>query len=148
VDVTQLASLLDSQIRPWRMGASVLTLTAALALLVSLLGVYGVLSHFLAQRRHEIGVRLALGASPGTVRRLVWGRGLVAAAVGVAAGVALLLGAARWIEPRLFETSVADPLVITTVVWLLMAGSALACAAPARAAARVDPLGCLRDGEG
>jgi ABC-type antimicrobial peptide transport system permease subunit len=146
VEITPLAAQIDAQIRPWRMGAAVLTLIAALAVLVSLLGVYSVLSHFLAQRRREIGVRLALGAAPGAVRRLVWGRGLFATGVGVAVGVALLLTASRWIQPHLFETSVADPLVIAGVVWVLLVGSALSCAAPARVAARVDPLGCLRDG--
>jgi hypothetical protein len=144
VETTPLQTLLEPQIRPWRLGAVVLTLAALLAVIVSLLGVYGVLAQLLAQRRREIGVRLALGASGGSVRGLLLRTGLLTALAGVVLGVAPVVGASRWLGPLLFETPVHDPWVITAVAVLLISGALVACAPAALQAARVDPLTALR----
>jgi len=144
VDVERLDSLVDNQVRPFRLGAVVLMLTAAIALLVSLIGVYGVLSYGVAQRRREMGVRLALGATTVSIQRLVLRTGLVSGVVGVAIGISLVFGASRWLAPLLFETSVADPLVMTAVATLLVASATAACALPAAEAGRVDAMTCLK----
>jgi ABC-type antimicrobial peptide transport system permease subunit len=144
VDIRRLDDLLDPQVRPWRLGAVVITLTAIAAMLLSLIGVYGVQSYLVAQRRHEIGVRMALGASAPSVRGLVLRTGLTAGGLGVLSGVALVIGLSRWIAPLLFETSVSDPLVLSTVAALLVGAAAASCVIPASQAAKVDPVFCLR----
>ena len=143
-EVIRLDTLLEGEVRPWRLGAMVLSLAALLAVFVSLLGVYGVLSYVLTQRRAEIGVRLALGASGGSIRGLIARTALSSAVVGTLSGVALMLAAGRWLGPLLFETSVGDPLVILGVGVLLVAGALFACAAPVLQAGRVNPLESLR----
>jgi len=147
VDVQRLDSVVDSQVRPWRLGAVVLTLTAAIALLVSLIGVYGVLSYGVAHRRREMGVRLALGATATSLQRLVLRTGLVSGMVGVTTGICLVIAASHWLAPLLFETPVADPLVLAAVATVLVAAAVAACALPAAEAGRVDAMACLR-GEG
>jgi predicted permease len=144
VDVTTLAGVLEPEIRPWRLGAIVLGLAALLATLVSVLGVYGVLSYLVAQRRRELGVRVALGASGASLQRLVLRRGASAASVGVGLGLVVVALASGWLEPLLFETSATDPLVLATVATLLLVAALAACALPARQAARVEPVSCLK----
>jgi predicted permease len=144
VEVFRIRSLLEPEIRPWRLGAVVLGVAAGLALLVSVIGVYGVVSYLVAQRRREIGVRIALGASARAIRVLVLRSGTLSGALGVGAGVALVLAASRWIEPLLYETAVSDVLVIAGVAGTLVGAALLACLLPARQAARVDPVTCLR----
>lgn len=146
VDVARLESSIEPQVRPWRLGAVVLTVMSTLAALVSLIGVYGVLSYLIAQRRREIGVRIALGASRESIRGLVLRGGLVAGAVGVAAGFAAVLAGGPWLGPLLFETSVADPLVMAVVATMLLGAAAAACILPALQASRIAPVECLRDG--
>jgi ABC-type antimicrobial peptide transport system permease subunit len=143
VDVTTLAGVLEPEIRPWRLGAIVLGLAALLATLVSVLGVYGVLSYLVAQRRRELGVRIALGASGASLQGLVLRRGASAASVGVGLGLVMVALASGWLEPLLFETSATDPLVLATVATLLLVAALAACALPARQAARVEPVSCL-----
>ena len=145
VQARVLSRLLDPQLRPWRLGAWVLGTAALLALIVSVIGVYGVLSYLVEQRRLEMGVRIALGATPGGIRRLVVRQGLTAAGVGLTLGLGLLLGAGRWVEPLLFETSISDPTVLLSVVGLLFASAVAACVLPAHRASRVQPMSCLRD---
>lgn len=144
VDVVRLDSLLEAQVRPWRLGAVVLTLTSLIAALVSVLGVYGVLLYLVAQRRQEIGVRMALGASGAAIRRLVVKVGAFSTGVGLAAGVLVVIAAAPWVGPLLFETEVADAAVIGTVGALITSAALIACLVPANQAARVDPASCLR----
>jgi hypothetical protein len=145
VDVQRLDDALAPEIRPWRMGSWTLGVSALVAVLVSLLGVYAVLSYLVEQRRREIGVRIALGASPSGIHRLVMGNGLVSAAVGLTAGVALIVVARRWVQPLLFETSVLDASVLGSVALLLIATAAAACALPAFRAARTQPATCLKE---
>lgn len=145
VEATVLARVLDPQVRPWRMGAWVLGLAAALALLVSVLGVYGVLSYLVERRRREMGVRIALGASGTGIRRLILGQGLGAAGLGLLLGFGATLAAGRWLEPLLFETEVGDPVVLGAAAAILLGTAALACLVPAGRAARVQPILCLRN---
>ena len=144
VEVTRLDTLIADQIRPWQLGAVVLTLVSLIAALVSLVGVYGVLSFSVAQRYQEIGVRMALGASTYSIRNMILRFGLTTAGFGVTSGIVLVLAGSRWISPLLFETSIADANVIAAVAALLGSATVVACVLPARLATRVDPAICLR----
>ena len=117
---------------------------AAAALLLAAVGLYGLISYTVAQRSPEIGVRLALGATPLQVGRLILGQGLGLAAAGVGLGLAGAIAATRLLEGLLFSVSTTDPTVYTALAGLLLAIAALACYVPARRAMRVDPVVALR----
>jgi predicted permease len=117
---------------------------AALALVLSAIGVYGVLAHTVAQRTREIGIRMALGATRRAVVRLVVAQGMGLVLVGVALGVAGALALTRLVASMLFGVRAHDPLTFGAVVLLLAGVALLACYAPARRAARIDPLQALR----
>jgi ABC-type antimicrobial peptide transport system permease subunit len=110
-----------------------------------MLGVYGVAAYNVRRQRREFGIRLALGAEPGHVRRLVLGRGLVLAAVGVGIGSLGAVGLARWIESQLTEITTTDPTVFGLIAALVASVATLAAYVPARHASRVDPGAALRD---
>ena len=107
-------------------------------------GLYGVLSYRATQRRQEIGVRMALGATGGQILRLFLRHGLVAVAVGISCGLGAALAAARSLASLLFGVGVTDPATLGSVAALLTAVTLLACYMPARSATRVDPLKALR----
>jgi len=119
-------------------------LFAVVALLVAVVGVYGVLSYTVAQRTQEVGIRLALGADAGRVRRMVIGDGMRLVAVAVVVGLALSLGAARLLRNQLFGIPATDALTFVAVTAVLGVVALLACYIPARRASRVDPLVALR----
>jgi putative ABC transport system permease protein len=119
---------------------------AAIALSLAAVGVYGVLSYAVSQRTHEIGVRLALGALPGQVQRIILREGIVIGAIGMVTGVVGALALSRVLETLVFGTSTKDPFVLV-VVALLLGGVVLAASyLPARRATRSDPLDALRNG--
>jgi putative ABC transport system permease protein len=117
---------------------------AVTALVLAAVGAYGVMSSSLEQRRHELGVRLAIGADRADILRLALARGLRLAVAGAAAGVAAALLLGGFVEALLHSVSPRDPLTFAVVVLLLLAVSLLACLVPARRAARLDPLAALR----
>jgi putative ABC transport system permease protein len=126
----------------------VLTLTgvfSGLAVLLAALGIYGVVSHLVGQRQHEIGVRMALGASRTSVRSMVMRQGLAVVAVGLGVGMALAWGVTRLIGSMLYGVSPTDPVTFAAVTGLLLAVAALACLIPATRATRVEPVTALRD---
>ena len=112
---------------------------AALALVLVLIGVYGVMSYDVSQRAREIGIRLALGADRSSVMRMVVGRGLRIASTGIAAGAILALAAARLIAGLLFGVSAADPSTYGILAALLLTMAVAAAYLPARRAARISP---------
>jgi putative ABC transport system permease protein len=117
---------------------------ALLALLLAAVGVYGLISFTVTQRVPEIGVRLALGASPRQVFRQVIGQGLRLAAIGVVLGLVAAAAATTFVRGLLFNTSATDPVVYGSLAALLLAMAGLACYVPARRAMRVDPMTALR----
>lgn len=124
-----------------------LTLVAAFAgtaLALAVAGIYGVMAYSVTRRRREIGVRVALGASPGDVRRMILGQGLATTAAGVAAGLLGALGLTRTLESLLFGVTPTDPPTFAVAITALAAVAALACYVPARRATRADPVEALR----
>lgn len=127
-----------------RMGAALLALFGGLALVLAAVGVYGVLSYSVNQQTHEIGIRLALGAQPGSVLRLVVGQGLKLAGVGLLLGLIGAFAAMRLLSSLLFGVSTHDPLTFAGVSLALVGVAVLACYIPAKRATRVDPIIALR----
>jgi predicted permease len=127
-----------------RLSMMLLGVFAALALALACVGIYGVISYLVGQRTHEIGLRMALGAQPGDVLRLIIGHGAKMALIGVAIGVAAALGLTRLMANQLFGVSAHDPLTFAGVATLLLVVAVAACYIPARRAMRVDPMTALR----
>ena len=127
-----------------RMGAALLGLFGALALILASIGIYGVLAYSVAQRTSEIGLRMALGAQPRQVLGLVLQQGMLLALIGAAVGVLAALPAARLASGLLYGVSATDPLTYGGITLLLMGVALLACYLPARRATRIDPLVALR----
>ncbi|HUR21266.1 MAG TPA: ADOP family duplicated permease [Vicinamibacterales bacterium] len=117
----------------------------ALALLLSAAGIYSVMAHYVAQRRHEIGVRMALGATTRDVLKLTVGSGLKLAGFGIVIGLGLGLGAAKFIEGALFGVVALEPMLFVAITALLTMVALVATLLPARHAISVDPAGALRD---
>jgi len=145
VSVQVMQEAVDPQIRPWRLGASMFSLMGVLALVVAALGLYSVMSYLVAQRTHELGVRIALGAPGRAIVASVVRDSLGFAAAGAAIGLGLALWAGRFVAPLLFQTSPRDPLVLAGVVGVLLATGLLASLLPALRARRVDPMEALRE---
>jgi putative ABC transport system permease protein len=114
------------------------------ALLLAALGIYGVVSHSVAQRTRELGIRLAFGAPPAALRRLVLRQGFTPVAWGLLAGITAALASGRLLANLLFETSVRDPLPLAAVAAVLALVALLAVSLPARRAMKVNPLVALR----
>ncbi len=127
-----------------RFNAALLSLFAGMGLLLAVVGIYGVVSFLVTQRTQEIGVRMALGATPGDILRLVSGRSMRPVLVGVLLGLACAMTASRLLTTLLFEVRPDDPLTFGSVALLLVTTSLLATYIPARRATKVDPMGALR----
>ena len=139
-----LEQIVEDSLAARRFSMILLGVFAALALLLSSIGIYGVISYVVGQRTHEIGIRMALGAQRSDVLRLMLGEGMKMALVGVAIGIAAALGLTRLMANMLFGVSAADPLTFCGVAFVLAAVALTACYIPARRAMRVDPMVALR----
>ena len=143
-EVTPMQILLRRSVARERLSASLGALSAAIALLLALQGLYGLLSREVARRGREIGIRMSLGASPSRVVREILRRGLARALVGTVVGVVGAIAAARWIASAIPGVGAADPWTVVAVTALLVAAAAAASWLPARRAARLDPAVALR----
>jgi predicted permease len=144
VAVTPLRKILDGEVRSWDLGATMFALFGALALLLAAVGLYSVIAYNVTQRSHELGVRIALGASARDVLRLVVGSGVRVAAAGILIGAVIALVAGRFIAPLLYRVSPKDPLIYAAAGLTLLAVAVLASLSPALRATHVDPNIALR----
>ncbi len=143
-DLRTMESWLADSVARARFGTLLLGGFAGLALLLAAIGIYGVMSHSVAQRQGEIGVRMALGARAWDVLLLVIRQGLALVLVGVVLGLLGALALTRVLSSLLYGVSATDPMTFTAIALLLLAVSWVACYIPARRAARVDPLIAMR----
>jgi predicted permease len=144
VTVIPFREIVAPELRAWSSGATMFLVFGALALALAAIGLYAVIAFSVAQRSHDIGLRIALGAQVSDVLRLVVGEGLRVTFVGVMLGVAIAVVAGRALAPLLFHISPHDPAVYASVAALLLIVGVLASAIPASRAAHVDPNVALR----
>ena len=144
VEVRPYRDLLDRQMRPWSRGTALLTLFGALALSVSGVGLYAVFAHVIAERRREMAIRIAIGAHPARVVRMILRDACRSAAAGVVCGSALAVVAGRWLQSMLVGTVPSDPLVLGAAGLLMIIVAGIATFIPARTASRADPTLLLR----
>ena len=144
VIVKPMQERVDSQRRTWRLGATLFVAFGGLALLVAAVGLYGAIGYNVAQRMHELGVRIALGAQSSNIMGLVIGQGMAFAAAGAVMGLLIALAAARWMQPLLYKESARDPLVYAGVGAVIGMVAVIASAVPAARAVRADPNRALR----
>jgi ABC-type antimicrobial peptide transport system permease subunit len=142
--VQTMEHVMSDAIGRQRVSMVVLSVFGAVALLLAMIGLYGVITYGVAERTQEIGVRMALGATGTNVVSLFLRQGLLAAGGGIAVGIAVAFGLTRWLQTLLFGVTTTDSLTFAGVVALLFLVALAACYLPARRAARVDPLVALR----
>jgi len=143
-DTRSLTDLIGFKLLPAKFAAALFMLFGALALVLAMIGLYGVMSYVVAQRTHEIGVRMAIGAQRANVLWLVLRQGLTLTMTGLGIGLVIAFGFSRVLSTLLYGVSPYDPLTFTGVAFLLIAVAMLACYIPARRAIRVDPMVALR----
>lgn len=143
-DVVDGADLVDAALAAPRNLASVVVGFAAVALILAMVGIYGVMSYFVHEHRKDIGIRLALGGRPAEVLGLIIGRGLKPVVIGTAIGLAISIAVMRFISRVLFGVSPHDPAILGSVALAMLVTAVAACSLPARHAARLDPAQVLR----
>jgi putative ABC transport system permease protein len=136
--------VIESTTAPRRFNTMLLAIFAAVAMALAAVGIYSVISYSVTQRTQEVGVRMALGARPGDVIRLILKQGLALTLIGIAAGVLGALAAARVMSGLLYGVTATDPATFVAISLLLAMVALLACYLPARRAARVEPMAALR----
>jgi len=144
LQIRSFEELLDPQVRPWRVGATLFGLFGGVVVIVAAIGLFSVVSYLVTQRTHELGVRIALGAQRGQVLRLIMSGALRTAIVGAVIGGALSVVIGPAIQPLLFDNAARDPLLLSAVAMGLLVVAVASSAWPAWRATRVDPLLALR----
>jgi putative ABC transport system permease protein len=143
-DIRTMEKIRSDSVAPERLNLTLLGMFAALAMILALVGIYGVMSYAVTQRTHEIGVRMALGAQTGDVLKMVVRQGLTLALIGVGAGLTLAYWLTKWMKDLLFEVKPADPATFAVIAAMLILVALVACWIPARRATKVDPMIALR----
>ncbi len=143
-DIRTMEGLISESVSKTRFSMLLLSIFAAVALILASVGIFGVMSYSVTQRTHEIGIRMALGARTSDVLRLVVGRGMLLAAAGVIFGVAGAFAFTRFMKSLLYEVSATDPATFAGIAMVVAIVAFVACYIPARRAARVDPQVALR----
>ncbi|MGB6625886.1 MAG: ABC transporter permease, partial [Candidatus Acidiferrales bacterium] len=142
--IESMDQILSTSLAFQRFSMMLMGIFAALALILAAVGTYGVMAYSVAQRTHEIGIRMALGARPADMLRMITGQGMLLALIGLIIGLAGALGMTRLLAGELYGVKPADPIIFSIVAVLLALVAFLACYIPARRAARVDPMVALR----
>ena len=143
-DVATMDHVADDSIGDWRFYMRIFGIFAGIAVLLAMVGIYGVMSYFVSERTHEFGIRVALGALPSDVLSLVGQLGLRLTLLGVAIGIVLAIGLTRLIAAFLVGVKPTDPATYAVVSLVLVGVALLACYVPARRATKVDPMVALR----
>jgi putative ABC transport system permease protein len=143
-NVQTIGELIGQGLWAPRMGAALLAVFGGIALVLAVIGVYGVLSYSVNQQTREIGIRMAMGAQSGGVLRLIVGQGMRLAAAGLVLGLLVAFAAMRLLGSLLFGVSAHDPLTFAAVSTVLAIAAVMACYIPARRATKVDPIIALR----
>jgi putative ABC transport system permease protein len=143
-NVQTMEQILADSIAPPRFNAMLIVLFACLALILAAVGIYGVISYGVTQRRHEIGIRMALGARPSEILQMIVGQGLKLVLIGIGLGLVAVFLLTRLMSSLLFEVSATDPLTFLMVSLMLTGVALVACLVPARRAAQTDPMVALR----
>ncbi|HKA19450.1 MAG TPA: FtsX-like permease family protein, partial [Blastocatellia bacterium] len=142
--VRPMSQVLADSVASSRFNMILMTVFAGVALIMASIGLYGVISYSVSQRTHEIGIRMALGASRPSVLRLVVRNGMTLAIIGAALGVVASLALTRLISSLLYGVSPTDPLTFLTITLIITGVSFIATVVPAHRATRVDPMVALR----
>ena len=127
-----------------RLIAQIVSAIGVVGLLLAIIGLYGVVAYAVSRRTREIGIRMAIGARPFDVLRMVLGQGLMFTAIGIAVGIAIALASGRFVQTFVVGASLRDPSILVGVPAILAAVMLAACWLPARRASRVDPIRALR----
>ena len=143
-DVRTMDDVLAGELRPYRLGASLFSAAALLALIVAAVGVYSSIAYSISTRMHEMGIRIALGARTRNILRLVVGEGLRVVLLGIAIGTVIALAAGRSLSAFMYGTTPHDPVVLTTVAAVLISVALVASLVPAFRAAHSDPADALK----
>jgi ABC-type antimicrobial peptide transport system permease subunit len=143
--ISAVSTQIDNTLAPTRLASTLISIFGLVALLLASIGLYGVMAWMVSHRTREVGIRMALGARPGDVLKLVLKQGLVLTLTGVVIGLVAAFIATRLIDTQqLYGVSATDPFTFAVIALLLTAVSLLACYLPARRATKVDPLTALR----
>jgi ABC-type antimicrobial peptide transport system permease subunit len=143
-EIDPMPQLFADEMRPWRLGSSLFSLFGGLGLLLSAIGLYGVLSYMVSQRTSELGIRVALGAARRDLLALVVGQGLRVTLIGLGVGLVASLAAGKALASLLYGVSPHDPIVFALVAVALLIVTGIASYVPALRATRVDPMVALR----
>jgi putative ABC transport system permease protein len=143
-DIATMTQLLDDQMAQTRFSTLLLGIFALLAIVLASVGIYGVISYSVAQRTHEFGIRLALGADHRALLKLVVGQGMTLVLIGVGVGLAAAMALTHLMSSLLYSVSATDPATFAVVSLLLATVALAACYIPARRAMKVDPMVALR----
>jgi putative ABC transport system permease protein len=144
INVMTMEQRLAESVAPRRFQMLLFGVFAAVALILATVGVYGIISHSVSRRTHEIGIRLALGAQASDVLRMVVWRGMILTLIGMAIGLAAALALTRVMKSLLFGVSATDPVTFAVIALLLVGVTLVACWIPARRATKIDPIIALR----
>jgi predicted permease len=143
-NVSTMEQTLDQSLVTQRLSMTLLAFLASLALILAAVGIYGVMSYAVTQRTHEFGIRMAIGAQPRDVFKMVIGRGMMLALIGVAFGLVGAFSLTRLMKSMLFAVEPTDPVTFAGIAVLLTGVALVACYVPGRRATKVDPLVALR----
>ena len=143
-NIRTMDEIRGESVAPQRLNLTLLSIFAAIAFVLAIVGIYGVMSYAVTQRTHEIGIRMAIGAQPRDVFIMILGQGMLLTITGLVAGLVGAFGLTRLMATMLFGVKPNDPLTFAAVSTLLVAVALIACYIPGKRATRVDPVNSLR----